>query len=85
MSFLKCVSAVDLDAGVCGFRGRSAAPARAACTAISVWFPAQTRTLSNLAIAASVIGWKRLTRFPSGSRKRSDRFPHGIVIGVCTN
>jgi len=32
-----------------------------------------------------VTGVKKLTRLPSGSRKSSDRFPHGIVVGSFTN
>ena len=38
----------------------------------------------NRCFAASVTGAKTLTRFPSGSRMRSERFPHGIVVGGCT-
>ena len=81
--------AVDVDAGVCSLWGRSSGEScvhgEIPLGDLTIWFPAQSRTLSNLAIASSVIGWTRLTRFPSGSRKRSDRFPHGIVVGVCTH
>src|SRR6185312_3365795 len=38
----------------------------------------------NFAIACSVTGVKRFTRLPSGSRRRSERFPHGMVVGAFT-
>jgi hypothetical protein len=33
-------------------------------------------------MASSVTGVKRWTRLPSGSRKRMERLPQGIVVGV---
>jgi hypothetical protein len=39
----------------------------------------------NFLIASSVTGVKKFTRLPSGSRKRMDRLPHGIVVGCCTH
>src|SRR5690242_7801979 len=39
----------------------------------------------NRLIASSVTGSKRLTRFPSGSRNNTARFPHGIVVGSFTH
>jgi hypothetical protein len=39
----------------------------------------------NLLIASSVTGVKRLTRLPSGSRNRMERFPQGMVVGSCTH
>ncbi|GAA3120039.1 hypothetical protein GCM10020254_78920 [Streptomyces goshikiensis] len=39
---------------------------------------------ANLATAAEVTGVKKLTRLPSGSRRRSERLPQGIVVGAWT-
>src|ERR1700722_10222036 len=36
---------------------------------------------SNFLMASALTGVKKLTRFPSGSRNRSERLPHGIVVG----
>ena len=38
----------------------------------------QSTKRANFAIASGVAGVKRFTRFPSGSRRSSDRLPHGI-------
>jgi hypothetical protein len=39
---------------------------------------------ANFSMAAGVTGVKKLTRLPSGSRNRSERLPHGIVVGSLT-
>jgi hypothetical protein len=39
---------------------------------------------ANFPVAAGVTGVKKLTRLPSGSRNRSERLPHGIVVGSLT-
>src|SRR5579871_3809811 len=35
---------------------------------------------ANLLTASALTGVKKLTRVPSGSRNKSDRFPQGIVV-----
>lgn len=44
--------------------------------AVSTYF-----LLSNFFIACSVTGVNKFTKFPSGSRNKSDLFPQGIVVG----
>ena len=41
--------------------------------------------LRNRLMASSVAGVKRLTRLPSGSRNRMERFPHGMRVGFCSH
>jgi hypothetical protein len=41
--------------------------------------------LANFSLASGVTGVKRFTKLPSGSRKSSERLPHGMVVGACTS
>ena len=38
--------------------------------------------LEGFLIASALIGVKTLTKLPSGSRNKSERFPQGIVVGA---
>jgi hypothetical protein len=48
-------------------------------SATGLWWACQRPR--NRSVAASVTGVNRLTRFPSGSRNKIERLPHGIVVG----
>ena len=37
---------------------------------------------TNFSIASALTGVKKLTKLPSGSRNKSERFPQGIVVGA---
>ena len=58
---------------------------------IDLWavFPAgrtaTTKARTFTQFASALTGVKKLIKFPSGSRNSKERFPHGWVVGRCTN
>jgi hypothetical protein len=68
-------------------RKRSSYPARLEPSQyLTITFVRQIRRQfghwANFLIASALIGVKKLTKLPSGSRNKSERFPQGIVVGA---